>query len=117
MLGQTLLDLERLLVGMDVKGQLVLGRVPAKLAQRLRRAGPHGVGGDPDRDPRGAKRLQLGQVLGDRVLPEARDAATQVTRVQADERDPGLLGCVGGRASLCEAEVVELADRRVPVVA
>ncbi len=29
-LGETLLDLERLLVGMDVKGQLVLGRVAAQ---------------------------------------------------------------------------------------
>ena len=114
-LGQALLDLERLLVGVDVKRQLVLGRVPAELAQRLRRAGPDGVGGDPDRDPGGAERLELGQVLGDRVLPEARDAAAQVTRVQADERDPGLLGCLGGRAGLGEAEVVELADRRVPV--
>ena len=115
MLGQTLLDLERLLVGVDVKRQFVLGRVPAKLPQRLRRARPDGVGGDPDRDPGGAERFELGEVLGDRVLPEARDAPAEVTRVQTDERDPGLLGCFGGGAGLCESEVVELTNGGVPV--
>ena len=58
-LGEALLDLPRLLVGMDVQRQRVRVGVGAELAQRVGRAGAHGVGGDADCDPVRAQRLEL----------------------------------------------------------
>ena len=113
--AHALLDLARLLVGVHVQRQLVLGGVATELLERVGRARPDGVGGDPDADPVRAQLLELRQVLRHRGLAEARAAAAQVTRVEADECDPGLLGRVGRRSGLLEAEVVELADRRVAV--
>ena len=54
-LGEALLDLARLLVGVHVQRQVVLGGVPPELAQRVGRAGAHGVGGDADADARRAR--------------------------------------------------------------
>ena len=116
-LGETFVDLARLLVGVHVQGQLVLRRVAAELAERLGRAGPHGVGGQADADAGVAQRLELAEVRGDRLLPEARDAAPQVAGVEADERDSGLARRRRRRFRLLEAEVVELADGRVAVLA
>ena len=96
-LGEALIDLTRLLVGVYVQRQVVLGRVRAELAQRVGRARANGVGGDTDRDPVVAQRLELAQVLGHGLLAEARAAAAQVARVQADERD-ARLGCGLGAA-------------------
>ena len=49
-LGEALLDLPRLLVGVDVERRAPRGRVAAELLQPVARAGAHGVGGDADRD-------------------------------------------------------------------
>ena len=117
MLGEALFDLPRLFVGVHVERQRVLRRVAAELAQRLGRAGPDGVGGDPDADARVAQRLQLTQIRRHRLLPETRDAASQVARVEADEGDPRFAGCFCRRLGLLVAEIVELADRRVAVLA
>ena len=61
-LGEALLDLAPLLVGVDVQRQLVARGVAAELGQRRRRAGAHGVGGDTDADSlvRGASRARAG---------------------------------------------------------
>ena len=100
---------------MDVQRQPVLRRVPAELAERSWRASPHGVGGHTDRDTSGSQRLELAEIVRHRVLAEPGDAAAEVARVEADERDAGLLGRLGRCARLVEPEVVELADRRVAV--
>ena len=47
-LGEALLDLLRLLVGVDVQRQFVLAGVPADLLEPVGRARTHGVGGKPD---------------------------------------------------------------------
>ena len=63
-LGQAFVDLARLLVGVDVQWQAVLRRVAPELAERIGRAGAHGVGGDTDGDAVAAERLELAQVVG-----------------------------------------------------
>src|SRR5581483_520722 len=112
-LGETLFDLARLLVGMDVQRQAIVRGVPTELGEPVPRARPHGVGGDADADARRAELLEALQILGDRRLPEAVDAAPRVGDVEDDELDPDLACGLGGGAGLVEAEVVELADRGV----
>ena len=114
--AQALVDLARLLVGVDVQRQLVLGARSAR-ARSSASAGQARTewGATPTRIPSARSCSSSREVLGHRVLPEAGDAAAQVARVEADERDPRLLGRLGRRAGLLEAEVVELADRRVAV--
>ena len=58
-LGEALLDLARLLVGVDVQRQLVLGGVAPELLEPVARAGADGVGGDADADPGAPQRLEL----------------------------------------------------------
>ena len=58
-LGQALVDLARLLVGVDVQRQLVRCGVAAELGERRRRTRAHGVGGDTDADPLAPQRLEL----------------------------------------------------------
>jgi hypothetical protein len=113
-LFEALLDLARLLVGMDVQRQLVLGRIPTQLLEPVTRARADGVGGDADVDPAGPQLLELAEVRGHRLLAEALDAAARVGDVEEDELDSGFHGRLGRRASLLEPEVVELADRGVP---
>ena len=72
-LGEALLDLARLLVGVDVQRQLVLGGVAAELAQRRRpgrraRSGGRRRRGCPS--PRSASSSR--RYVGDRLLAEAR---------------------------------------------
>jgi hypothetical protein len=62
-LGRALLDLARLLVGVDVQREVVVDRVPAELAQPVGRAGADGVGGDGHAHPVGAEGLQLAEVV------------------------------------------------------
>ncbi len=68
------------------------------------------MGGDRYADPVGAQRFELGQVVGDRALPEPWAPAAQIAGIDADEGDPGR-GCGGrGCPRLLEAEIVELPD-------
>ncbi len=62
-LGEALLDLARLLVGVDVQRQPLRRRVAAELLEPLARAGADGVGGEADADPVGAERLELPQIV------------------------------------------------------
>ena len=63
-LGEALLDLARLLVGVDVQRQALRRRVAAELLEPVARAGADGVGGDADTDPVGAERLELPEIVG-----------------------------------------------------
>jgi hypothetical protein len=112
-LGETLLDLARLLVGMDVERQRLRRGVAAELLEPLAWTSPDGVGGEADADAVGAQRLELAQVLGGGLLTHARQAAARVRDEQEHELDSGLGGGFRGRACLRETEVVELADGRV----
>ena len=113
MLGEALLDLARLLVGMDVQRKLLARRVPADLLEPGARAGAHGVGGKADGDAGLAQGLDLVEIGGDRGLAHPVEPAALVGDVEQDERDPGVRRRLGRRKRLGGAEVVELADRRV----
>jgi CDP-diacylglycerol--glycerol-3-phosphate 3-phosphatidyltransferase len=113
-LGETLLDFARLLVGVDVEREVVLRRVAAELLEPVARARAHGMGGDPDSDARGAQRLELREVRRDRLLPEAVDPATRVRDVEENDLDPRIAGSLDRGVRLRVPEVVELADRGVP---
>ncbi len=108
-----LLDLPWLLVGVDVEGEGMLLCVAPDLLEPVRRAGAHGVGGEPDVDAPLAEPLDLVQVLGSGGLAEAFESASRVGDVEEDEGDSGSVGRLGGCECLLEAEVVELTDRRV----
>ena len=71
------------------------------------------MGGDPDRDPRRAKRLDLLEVRGDAGLAHAVEPAALVGDVEQHDRDARCRCRLGGRERLCGAEVVELAHGRV----
>jgi CDP-diacylglycerol--glycerol-3-phosphate 3-phosphatidyltransferase len=116
-LGEALLDLAGLFVRVDVQRQLLCGCVPADLVQPVRRAGAHGVGGEPDANVSAAQVLDLMQVVRHRVLPEAREATAPVRGEQDDDLHAGLLGRLDCSERLGEAEIVKLADRRVPASA
>ena len=89
-LGEALLDLARLLVGVHVQRQRLLRGVAAELLEPVARARAHGVGGDADADARGPQLLELAEVVGDRILPEAVDAAAGVGDVEEHELDARL---------------------------
>ena len=101
------------------RGRGAAGRARARSgrARAARRPGRRARSGGRRRrgcpSPRSAS--SCAQVVGDRLLPEARDPAAQVAGVEADELDAGLRGGLGRRARLVEAEVVELADGGVAV--
>ena len=57
-------ELARLLVGVDVQRQLVLGGVAPELLEPVARAGTDGVGGDPDANPVGPQLLDLTEIRG-----------------------------------------------------
>ena len=71
------------------------------------------MGGDPHAETLVAQRLDLTEVIGDRRLAHARQAAARVGGEEQHELDARLGRRVGGGARLLEAQVVELADRRV----
>ena len=108
-----LVDLARLLVGVDVQRQLVLRGVAADLLEPPGRAGADGVGGDSDLDPAPTQVLDLVQVLVRRGLSETVEPAARIRDVEEDECDVGSFGGLGGGERLLEAEVVELPDRGV----
>ncbi len=113
MLGEALLDLPRLLVGVNVQDETLAVRVATDLLEPAGAAGAHGVRCDPDAEPGVAERLDLGEVRRHGVLAEARETAPLVRDVEqhlVDVRARGRL-CRGER--LGHAEVVKLPDRRV----
>src|SRR5581483_4311893 len=113
MLGEALLDLARLLVRVHVQRELVRRGVPADLVEPVGRAGADGVGGEPHASARVAQRLDLTQVLGDRLLTESRQPSSPVSAEEQHLLDARLARRLDGGVRLREAEVVELADRRV----
>ena len=112
-LGDALLDLAGLLVGVDVQRQPLGTRVAPDLLQPLGRARPHGVGGDADPDPAPTELLDLLEVLGRGFLAEAGDTSARVRGEEQRQRDAGLVRGLRGGECLGEPEVVELPDRRV----
>jgi glycoprotein endo-alpha-1,2-mannosidase len=109
-LGETFLDLARLLVGVHMQGELVFRRVAPKLLEPVPRAGANGVRGNTDANSRGAQLVEPAQIVGDGALPEALDAAACVGDVEQDDLDPRLCGGLRGSVRFREAEIVELAD-------
>src|SRR5437762_2100945 len=69
--------------------------------------------GDTDSDAASSEVFYLAQVVGRRVLTEARQAPSSVGGEEEHDRDPGLVGRLDGRQRLREAEIVELSHRRV----
>ena len=63
-LREALLDLPRLLVGMDVQREAFGLREAPELLEPFARAGTDGVGGEADAHAGGAERLELAQILG-----------------------------------------------------
>ena len=72
------------------------------------------MGGEPDAETARAAELSTSARYSlDRLLPKAREPAARVGDVQEHELDPRCLGRLGRRERLGDAEIVELADRRV----
>ena len=110
---EALLDLARLLVGVDVEGQGVLSGIAADLLEPFGGARAHGVGGEPDAMPRVAEAIDLLEIFIDGVLAEALDPAARVGGMEEHEGDSCCLGSLRGRECLVETEVMELAYRGV----
>src|SRR5215210_4811734 len=115
MLGDALVDLPRLLVGVDVEDEVAPGGVAADLLEPFARARAGGVGGEADASALAGELLDLSQILGRRALAEAVEPAAAVSGVEEDELDSGRLGRLGGGDGLLEPEIVELADGRPAV--
>ena len=113
-LGEALLDLARLLVGVDVERQALALRV-ARRSPRASRRGQARTewGATPTREPARRAALDLREVAATESCAEAGEPAAAVSGVEEHELDPGLRGGLGGCERLVEAEVVELADGRV----
>jgi hypothetical protein len=77
-LREALLDLARLLVGVNVKRQPFLDGVPADPLEPLGGAGTDGVGGEADSDAARAELVDLVEVCLRRLLAEAVEAAARV---------------------------------------
>ena len=84
-LGEALLDLFRLLVGVDVEREPFGHRVAPDLLEPVGRARANGVGGDADVDPGVAQHIDLLDELADRALPEAGETSTCVGDVKEHE--------------------------------
>ena len=113
-LGDALLELARLLVGVHVERKGLLARVAPELLEPVAGARADGVRGDRDRKPSLSEALELVEIRGDGLLAHARQPATRVGRVDAYEDDPCLLRRLCGGEGRLGAEVVELAHRREP---
>ena len=103
------------------RGRAAAARAPARSApsssSQSRGHARTEWGATPTRMPRVAQLLELAKVLGDRLLPEAVDAAARVGDVEQHDLDARLGRRLGGGVRLREPEVVELADGRVARVA
>ena len=112
-LGHTLFDLARLLVGVNMEHQLLALRIPADLAQPVRRARAHGVGRDTDARSLGTKLLDLRQVGGRGLLAEPLDAPATVGGQQEHKLDSRSTGGLDRRLRLGEPHIVEFTHGRV----
>ncbi len=112
-LGETLLDLAWLLVGMDVEDEILARGVRADLPEPASRAGANGVGGEPDARTEFDEPLDLAEVFRHGVLPEAIQPAAAVRGEEEHELDPGCAGRLDSGPGLREADVVKLANHRV----
>jgi CDP-diacylglycerol--glycerol-3-phosphate 3-phosphatidyltransferase len=110
---ETLFDLARLLVRVDVQRESLSGGIATDLLEPVRRTRADGVGGEPDGDAPTAQVLDLPQVIGGRILAKARQPAAAVRGKQEDDLDPGLGRGLDRRQGLLETEIVELADGRI----
>src|SRR5262249_23621898 len=112
-LREAFVDLARLLVGVDVEGQVFTLRIPPDLLEPLRRARADGVGSEPDGDAPSSQVLDTLEVLGDGRLPEAVEASSLVRRVEDEQLDAGLACCVLGGQRFRMSQIVKLTDGRV----
>ncbi len=112
-LGEALLDLLRLLVGMGVQRKVVLHRIASDLLEPVGRAGPNRVGCETDGDPSGPQLLDLLEILGHGGLSEAGETTARVGDVEEDDRDSSGVCGLRGSVGLGDTQVVELADGRV----
>ncbi len=110
-LGDALLDLAGLLVGVDVEHEAFRRRVAPDLLEPVPRARPDGVGGDADLDPGLAQALDFVEVCGHGFLAKAGDASAAVGDVEEDEVDVDLVRRFGGCKPLGDPDVVKLPDR------
>ena len=98
-LGEALLDLARLLVGVHVQGQALGRGVAADLLEPVGRAGADGVGGDADAHALLAQRLDLAQKVRRRRLARAREPSARVRGEQHHQLDPGLRSRLGAASA------------------
>ena len=112
MLGQTLLDLARLLARVHVQRQPGVLGVAADRLEPVPRAGADGVGGDADASVRGEV-FDLLEVRGDSRLPKAREPAARIGGMDEDELHLGVVRRLDRRQPGVVAQIVELADGRV----
>src|SRR6185436_7410506 len=77
-LREALLDLARLLAGVDVQDDPLGGCVTAELDEPVAGARSDGVGGESDGDTPAAEPLDLLEIRGDRRLPHAVEPAARV---------------------------------------
>src|SRR5919109_113072 len=109
-LGEALLELARLLVGVDVEDETFGVRVPGDRLEPVGRAGTHGVGGDADAEALRAEPRDVVEVVVDACVPEALDTAARIGGVEEDEADARGGSRLRGGERFVVAEVVELAD-------
>ena len=98
-LGDALLDLARLLVGVDVEREPLRGGVAPDLLEPVGGTGADGVGGKPDPHTAGAERLDLLEVGRGRLLAKAGEPPAGVGREQEHELDPGASAAASTAAS------------------
>jgi CDP-diacylglycerol--glycerol-3-phosphate 3-phosphatidyltransferase len=114
MLGEALLDLTRLLVGMHVKNELLAFRVAADLFEPFGRAGTNGMGRNSHGRVARAERIDLLQIRGDGLLAKAVEPAAGVRAEEEHEVDPRFPRGLQGGLCFHEPDVMKLTDRRVP---
>src|SRR5439155_15690159 len=112
-LGKALFDLARLFVRVHVQRQPFESRVAPDFLEPVGGTCAHGVGGEADRNSTAPQILDLPQVLRHRFLSKAWQPASSVRGQEEDDADTCLLRGVHRRQRFLEAQVMELADRRI----
>ncbi len=109
-LGEAVLDLARLLAGVDVQDERFPVGVPSELREPVGWAGAYGVRRDADADAGRAKLLEPPQVARDGVVAKPLETAARVCGEQQHELDPRLVRGLDRSVGLGLPHVVELAD-------